>query len=184
MSTLEFSKKIGEVSVKQSGRRLAEIENSSSERSYALCRLLYVPVLDEFLVRFVVSLWKIAQERMIEIEPWLYKQAVLALHQTLVRRRYLSDTTDSHLARMAELGRDFDNIDFLLRAFPDLWRELESDELPLRRELLLENEFTKDSPQYKTAIFLFRMGWLAISEHSDILPLLVMGRAQASRRVS
>lgn len=159
--------------------RLVALDGGREKAPYELYRLLYLPALDKFFTEIIDRTWWKAKEQVIVLEPWLFAVAVECLHQALVQRKTVADPSQSRLSDVRALQCNYSNLDFLTKSYPLLYHELQDDEKKLHETLRESCGLITDSQQYRVAVVLFRMGWLAMTDNFAITNLLELGHRRA-----
>ncbi len=159
--------------------RLVALDGGREMMPYELYRLLYLPALDIFLKEAAERAWWMAAKQKTVLEPWLFAVAVECLHQALVRRQQVTDPSQSRLADVNALQCNYSNLDSLTKNYPLLHAELQNDEKQLHEVLRESCGSVADSQQYRLAVVLFRMGWLAMTDNFAITSLLELGHRRA-----
>lgn len=161
--------------------RLMILDCGLAQGPYALCRLPYLKDLDQFLVEVSNDFWWEAQRQGETLEPWLFAETIQCLHRVLVDRTDLDDLCEKRKADLIALSWCYEVLDSLIARYPVLRKALWVDECDLDVVLLVECGLTVDSRQYKIAVTLFRLGWLATTDNKFAVPLLCYGRMLAAR---
>ena len=159
--------------------RLVALDGGREMAPYEQYRLLYLPALDIVLKEAAERAWSMAAKQKTVLEPWLFAVAVECLHEALLRRQRVTDPSRSRLADINALQCNYSNLDSLTKTYPLLYNELQDDEKSLHEVLRGSCGLAADSQQYRLAVVLFRMGWLAMTDNFAITNLLELGHRRA-----